>query len=73
MDIQSIKVDLIDWITKLEDRKVLEQIQAYKYRQGEGLSKAHKALLDERIASYEKNPSKVVDWSDVMKEIESSQ
>ena len=73
MDIQSIKVDLIDWITKLEDRKVLEQIQAYKHRQGEGLSKAHKALLDERIASYEKDPSKVVDWSDVMKEIESSQ
>ena len=61
MDIQSIKVDLIDWITKLEDRKVLEQIQA------------HKALLDDRIASYEKDPSKVVDWSDVMKEIESSQ
>ncbi|MDO6438192.1 addiction module protein [Cyclobacterium sp. 1_MG-2023] len=73
MDIQSIKVDLIHWITKLDDRKVLEQMQAYKDRQEEGLSKAHKALLDERIASYEKDPSKVLDWDDVMKDIENGQ
>ncbi len=73
MDIQSIKVDLIHWITKLEDRKVLEQMQAYKHRQEEGLSKAHKALLDERIASYEKDSSNVLDWDDVMKDIENGQ
>lgn len=73
MDIQSIKVDLIHWITKLDDRKVLEQMQAYKDRQEEGLSKAHKELLDKRIASYEKDPSKVLDWDNVMKDIENGQ
>jgi putative addiction module component (TIGR02574 family) len=69
MDIQSIKVDLIHWLTELQDRSVLEQLQALKHQQEEGLSDAHKTLLDERIASYEKDPAKVLDWNDVMKEI----
>ncbi|WP_209328777.1 addiction module protein [Lunatimonas salinarum] len=70
MDIQSIKVDLIHWLTELQDQTILEQLQAFKHRQEEGLSDAHKALLDERIASYQKDPDKVMDWDDVMKDLE---
>ncbi|WP_114749607.1 addiction module protein [Pleomorphovibrio marinus] len=70
MDIQTIKVDLIRWLTELQDRTILEQLQAFKHRQEEGLSETHKALLDERIASYEKDPGKALDWDDVMKELE---
>ena len=70
MDIQSIKVDIIHWITELQDRAILEQLQAFKHRQEEGLSEAHKALLEVRIASYEKDPGKVLEWDDVMKELE---
>lgn len=70
MDIQTIKVDLIHWLTELQDRTILEQLQAFKQQQEEGLSGAHKALLDERIASYEKDPDKALDWDDVMKELE---
>jgi len=70
MDIQSIKVDLIHWLTELQDRTILEQLQAFKNRQEEGLSDAHKALLDERIASYQKDPDSVLDWDDVMKDLE---
>lgn len=73
MDIQSIKVDLIHWLTELQDRTILEQLQAFKHQQEEGLSEAHKALLDERITSYENDPGKVLDWDDVMKELERDQ
>jgi putative addiction module component (TIGR02574 family) len=69
MDIQSIKVDLIHWLTELQDRTILEKLQAFKHQQEE-LSESHKALLDERIASYEKSPDSVLDWDDVMKELE---
>ncbi|WP_162340435.1 MULTISPECIES: addiction module protein [Cyclobacterium] len=70
MDTQSIKVELIHWLTELQDPKILEQLQAFKHRQEGGLSDAHKGLLDERIASYEKDPGKALDWDDVMKELE---
>ena len=71
MDIQTIKIDLIHWLTELQDRSVLEQLQALKDQQGGyELSDAHKQLLDERITSYENNPDQVLDWDDVMSEIE---
>lgn len=70
MDTQSIKVDLIHWLTELQDRSVLEQIHAFKQQQEGTISDAHKALLDNRIASYEQNPDQLLDWDDVMKELE---
>lgn len=69
MDIQSIKVDLIHWLTELQDRAILEKLQAFKHQQ-ERLGESHKAFLDERIASYEKSPDNLLDWDDVMKELE---
>lgn len=70
MDIQSIKVDLIHWLTELQDQTILEQLQSFKRRQEEELTEAHKDLLDKRIASYENDPGKVLDWNDAMKELE---
>lgn len=70
MDIQSIKIDLIQWLTELQDKSILEQLQAFKHRQEKVLSEGHKALLDDRIASYEKDPEKVLNWDDLMKEME---
>jgi putative addiction module component (TIGR02574 family) len=69
MDTQSIKVDLIHWLTELQDQSILEQVLAFKKQQEETLSDAHKALLDERIASFEKDPDNVLDWDHVMKEL----
>jgi len=51
MDIQTIKVDLIHWLTEVQDHKILEQLQIFKSQQEKGLSDAHKALLNERLAS----------------------
>lgn len=33
MDIQSVKIDLIHWLSELEDMSVLEQIQSLKEEQ----------------------------------------
>lgn len=33
MDIQSVKIDLIHWLSELEDMSVLEQIQGLKEEQ----------------------------------------
>ena len=70
MDIQLSKIELIHWLTELQDPSILEQLQAFKKQQEATLSDAHKALLDERIASYEKDPDNVLDWDHVMKELE---
>jgi putative addiction module component (TIGR02574 family) len=70
MDIQAIKIDLIQWLTGVEDVVTLKKLQALKQLQESGLSDAHKALLDERMASYESDPENVLDWETVMKELE---
>lgn len=58
----SIKIDLIHWLTELEDPFVLEQLMDFKEAQGSPLSQAHKELLDQRITSYEENPDQLIDW-----------
>ena len=70
MDTQSKKIDLIHWLTELQDQSVLDQVLAFKQQQEGTLSDAHKAMLDNRIASYEQNPDQLLDWDDVMKELE---
>jgi putative addiction module component (TIGR02574 family) len=70
MDIQSIKIDLIHWLTGMDDIVLLKKLQAFKKLQETQLSEAHRALLDERIASYESNPSNVIDWETISKELE---
>ncbi len=70
MDIQSIKINLIRWLTDLQDESVLEKLQAFKNQQEYELSDAHKKLLDERLASYENHPGQALNWEDVVKEIE---
>lgn len=70
MDIQAIKIDLINWLTGVEDIVTLKKLQAFKQLQESGLSDAHKALLDKRMASYESDPNNVLDWETVMKELE---
>lgn len=70
MDIQSIKIDLIHWLTGVDDVVLLKKLQAFKELQETQLSEAHRALLDERIATYDGNPSNVIDWETLSKELE---
>jgi hypothetical protein len=34
------------------------------------LSDSHRKLLDDRLASWEKDPAKVLEWEDIQKEFE---
>jgi putative addiction module component (TIGR02574 family) len=70
MDIQAIKIDLIHWLTGVDDLVLLQKLQAFKKLQESQLSEAHKKLLDERMASYQKDPNNVMDWEELSKELE---
>lgn len=70
MDIHAAKIDLIHWLTELQDYSTLQQLLALKDQHQIHLSEAHRALLDERIASYHADPTKVLDWDDVVKALE---
>jgi putative addiction module component (TIGR02574 family) len=48
----------------------LKKLQAFKKLQETQLSDAHQKLLDERMASYEKDPNNTMDWEEVSKELE---
>ena len=64
MDIQAIKIDLIHWLTEVDDLVLLKKLQVTQ------LSDAHQKLLDERMASYQKDPNNIMDWEEVSKELE---
>ena len=70
MDIQAIKIDLIHWLTEVDDLVLLKKLQAFKKLQVTQLSDAHQKLLDERMASYQKDPNNIMDWEEVSKELE---
>lgn len=71
MNIQASKIELIHWLTELQDQKIIEQLQIFRAQQEKGLSDAHKALLNERLAIYKNDPTNVLDWKDIMEETES--
>ncbi|AFL84233.1 Putative addiction module component [Belliella baltica DSM 15883] len=70
MDIQTIKLDLILWLSQLQDASVLQKLQSVKEEHGFTLSEAQKNLLDERLESYKNNPDDLLDWEDLLKELE---
>lgn len=70
MDLQAVKLELIHWLTELQDEGVLEQLQNIRDQQTGELSSAHQQLLDERIAFCQKNPNELLDWDQVALELE---
>ena len=69
MDIQSIKIDLIHWLTQLQDRTVLEKIQAIKEEEVHELSPDQQKELNERLERYERGDSKFKTWEETKKSI----
>lgn len=65
MDIQSLKIDIIHWLTELKDKSVLEKIYAIK--QGEvadELSSAQQTELENRLKKYERGEMKFKSWEE---------
>ena len=73
MDIQSIKVDLIHWLTELQDQSVLEQIQGLKEQQESSfeLNAEQTKELDSRLEKYENGEMKFSPWDKVRERIKS--
>jgi len=71
MDVQSVKIDLIRWLTELEDKSVLEQIQGLKEKQESSfeLNAEQGKELDSRLEKYENGEMKFSSWDTVKNRI----
>lgn len=71
MDIQSLKIDLIHWLTQLKDKTVLEKIQAIKDDEGYYLSSSQQEELNERLEKYERGDMEFKSWEETKASIRS--
>ncbi|MBI3220966.1 MAG: addiction module protein [Bacteroidetes bacterium] len=69
MSIHSTKIDIIQWLTQLNDKEILAKIQAIKQEDDNLLSASQKAELNRRIAKYEKGEMKFKSWNEVKRNI----
>lgn len=71
MDIQSLKIDLIHWLTQLQDRNVLEKIRAIKDEGEYDLSEAQQEEFGKRLEEYERGDIKFKSWEETKASIRS--
>jgi len=64
MDVQSLKIDIIHWLTELKDKNVLEKIHAIKEEEDVELSPAQQTELDKRLKKYERGEMKFKSWDE---------
>lgn len=70
MDIQSLKIDIIRWLTELTDETVLEKIHAIKEREEDiELSASQQIELDKRLKKYELGEMKFKSWEETKENI----
>lgn len=71
MDVKSVKIELIHWLTELEDKSVLEQIQVLKDKQESSfeLNAEQRKELDSRLEKYENGEMKFSTWDTVKNRI----
>ena len=64
MDTQSLKIDIIRWLTQLSDKSVLKKIQAIKAEEDIELSPAQLIELDKRLAKHDQGKMKFKSWEE---------
>lgn len=71
MDTQSIKIDLIHWLTELQDASLLNELHVLKesYKETFQLSKKQEKELDSRLEKYESGEMKFSSWDAVKERI----
>lgn len=69
MDVETLKIDLIHWLTELKDTEVLKQLSAIKEGQDwwEDISESEKLAIDKGLAQLDKG--KTIANKDVMAEV----
>lgn len=67
MDVQSVKIDLIHWLTELQDMAVLKKLQGLKEQQESSfeLEKEQIEELNSRLEKYENGKMKFSSWETV--------
>lgn len=67
MDVQSVKIDLIHWLTELQDESVIKKLQVLKEQQESSfeLSAEQKKELDSRLEKYESGEMEFSPWETV--------
>ena len=68
-DIQAHKLDLINWISQLQDVSLIEKLKHFQEDEFE-LYKWQKDILDKRLKDYKNNPEQVLDFNTALDEIE---
>ncbi|MFC0655155.1 addiction module component [Mongoliitalea lutea] len=73
MDIQSVKIDLIHWLTELEDTSILKKLQIIKELEENTLllSEEQQKELDIRLEKYENGQLEFTFWEIVKTRIKS--
>lgn len=71
MDIQSVKIDLIHWLTELEDTSILKKLQIIKELEENTLllSEEQQKELDIRLEKYENGQLEFTSWEIVKSRI----
>ncbi len=64
MDIKSVKIDLIHWLTELQDKAVIKKLQGLKEQQESAfeLSSEQKKELEGRLEKYENGEMEFSSW-----------
>lgn len=67
MDVQSVKIDLIQWLTELQDKSVLKKLQGLKEQQESSfeLSAEQQRELDGRLEKYKNGEMEFSPWDTV--------
>lgn len=72
MDIKATKLSLIQWLTELRDRSVLEKIvwlREHSAETEEELTSEQAHILDERLKKYKSGKMKFSSWDTVKENI----
>ncbi|MCF6353444.1 MAG: addiction module protein [Cyclobacteriaceae bacterium] len=72
-DIQTDKLNLITWITQLQDISLIEKLNKIRATTDEVdfiVPEWHKEIVRQRMADYKNNPRQAVDFDTAMDEIE---
>lgn len=67
MDVAALKLDLINWLTQIQDKELLKKIQLLKegIENESELSKEQLLELDQRLEKYEAGQMDFSSWEDV--------
>lgn len=69
MDVQSVKIDLIHWLTELQDKSILKKLQGLKEEQESSYELSAKQMkeLEGRLEKYENGEMEFSPW-DIVKD-----